>query len=707
MLARAKRSLKEPGRSAVVTPEVSLLERYIAGRIPDELRRVGPEAVRRARVLVLTALVCAPWPFVFLGIYVVFGSPLDPMIGLAACGVAVGLVPEIQRVTRSPEIAGNVLVGTIIGVCALTSYYTGGSAAPALNWLIPAAVVALILVRPRHAFAWLGVVIAIVWGYYAFPGEALPKSFLKPAGLGALLAVSTSGLAVLLFSISWSFDRAKERMRGELAAANDGLALAKARAEEAHGKTKLILDNVGQGFLILDRSGRVGDVRSASVGSFLSVGDGMSFEELLRQGSEDTAALFALNWEQILDGALPIECSVEQLPKRVVLQDRHVSIGYRPLLNAGGDALDHMIVILTDITSDIQRERAETAEREALSVFRQVMSDRSRFAEFLGEGASLIASLVEATAPLEVERRNLHTLKGICGFHGLGSVVNRCHELETKQADTDEPLDAIDRTELAELWRCATQSFASLVGTHVARTIELSRTEHAAFIERIERGSPHSALRAEAQSWALEPLEKRLHAVGEQARALAKRLGRGDIRVVTDGGDLRQCGDAWRTFWSAFAHAVRNAVDHGLEPEDERLAQGKPALGTLELRTYVRRDRFVVEIADDGRGIDWDAVAVKAATRGLACESRADLEQRLYDDGFSTATVTTHVSGRGVGMGALRVATEERGGVIEIESQRSRGTTMRFAFPQRDVVQRHSMTGQDSSSAEERAATAS
>ncbi len=478
--------------------------------------------------------------------------------------------------------------------------------------------------------------------------------------------------------------RLHKKLQTRLQERTQELEAARIRAEDAHEKTRLILDNVGQGFLMLDRAGRVTDVRSASVGWFLEMREGASFADILRQHSRDAGALLEANWEQLLDGYLPLEVVIDQMPKRVRLRGRHVGIEYRPLLEA--DALSQMIVILTDRTSEVERERAEQAEREMLSVLEHVVRDRVRLAEFLAEGTALVESLVEGSDPLEWERRTLHTLKGTAGCYGLISVVERCHELETKQADTGEPLAAADRAELGELWRRATGFFASLLETHVPERIVLSTTEHQAFVERIEQRVPHSVLSIDARSWALEPLENRLRAIGEEAKRLAQRLGKGEIRVLVEAGTVRQRSEAWRPFWSAFTHAIRNAIDHGLESEQERRELGKPAVGSLELRCRLWHDRYVIELADDGRGVDWDAVAAKARARGLPCERRSDLEARLFEGGLSTAAGVTAVSGRGIGMGALRAATLARGGHLQVESTRGGGTSIRFVFPARDVI---------------------
>jgi two-component system chemotaxis sensor kinase CheA len=126
---------------------------------------------------------------------------------------------------------------------------------------------------------------------------------------------------------------------------------------------------------------------------------------------------------------------------------------------------------------------------------------------------------------------------------------------------------------------------------------------------------------------------------------------------------------------------VRNAVDHGVEAADERKRIGKPERGLVLLRTFVERDRFVVEIADDGRGIDWRRIADKAAKMGIPAATEEQRCAALFQDGVSTAAHVTDLSGRGIGMGAVRAATESLGGALAVESRQGLGTTIRMSFP--------------------------
>jgi two-component system chemotaxis sensor kinase CheA len=134
-------------------------------------------------------------------------------------------------------------------------------------------------------------------------------------------------------------------------------------------------------------------------------------------------------------------------------------------------------------------------------------------------------------------------------------------------------------------------------------------------------------------------------------------------------------------------HLVRNSLDHGLEPPAERLAAGKPELGTLEISARHAGGNVVIEVRDDGRGIDAQRVARKAAEKGLIAEDAVDsvdmarAVELLFHPGFSTAEVTSDISGRGVGMDAVRTTIRELGGEVILTSELGRGTTAQIRLP--------------------------
>jgi two-component system chemotaxis sensor kinase CheA len=120
---------------------------------------------------------------------------------------------------------------------------------------------------------------------------------------------------------------------------------------------------------------------------------------------------------------------------------------------------------------------------------------------------------------------------------------------------------------------------------------------------------------------------------------------------------------------------------HGIEDPAQRAAVGKREVGTIVIGARLQDQRLVVTIEDDGRGIEWTALAAKARQRGLPAATEAELVEALFADGVSTAAAVTEVSGRGVGMAATRQATVDMGGTVEVRSRAGLGTEVRFTLP--------------------------
>jgi two-component system chemotaxis sensor kinase CheA len=127
---------------------------------------------------------------------------------------------------------------------------------------------------------------------------------------------------------------------------------------------------------------------------------------------------------------------------------------------------------------------------------------------------------------------------------------------------------------------------------------------------------------------------------------------------------------------------VRNAVDHGIESIEERTRAGKPSAGTLSLTTRLEGGELIIQIDDDGRGIDWPSITRRAQELGLPHQTQEDLVEALFRDGLSTRGEVNEYSGRGVGMGVVREACRVHGGKIRVESEPGRGTRVEFRFPQ-------------------------
>lgn len=169
-------------------------------------------------------------------------------------------------------------------------------------------------------------------------------------------------------------------------------------------------------------------------------------------------------------------------------------------------------------------------------------------------------------------------------------------------------------------------------------------------------------------------------------REMAAKLGK-PARLVTEGEDTEADKAVVEALFEPLLHVLRNAVDHGIESAQERAALGKPPVATLRLRAAREGEHVLVEAEDDGRGIDVARIRHVAAERRTASADRLaamtddEIVSLIFTPGFSTAAEITGLSGRGVGMDAVRAAVERLGGRVVVESRPGRGTTIGFTLP--------------------------
>ncbi|KDB53167.1 CheA signal transduction histidine kinase [Sphaerotilus natans subsp. natans DSM 6575] len=167
-------------------------------------------------------------------------------------------------------------------------------------------------------------------------------------------------------------------------------------------------------------------------------------------------------------------------------------------------------------------------------------------------------------------------------------------------------------------------------------------------------------------------------------RDVSKELGK-DVALQITGGDTELDKSMVETIADPLMHLVRNSLDHGLETAEDREAAGKPGQGTLALHAYHESGNVIIEVSDDGRGLNRDRILAKAVERELVSpDSVLDDEQvyrLIFEPGFSTAAQVTNLSGRGVGMDVVKRNVESLRGQIKVASTPGRGATMQIRLP--------------------------
>ena len=198
-------------------------------------------------------------------------------------------------------------------------------------------------------------------------------------------------------------------------------------------------------------------------------------------------------------------------------------------------------------------------------------------------------------------------------------------------------------------------------------------------LARITKELQHTAM-----SLRMIPIKPTFQKMERLARDLARDFSK-KVQFVTSGEDTELDRTVVEEIGDPLVHMVRNALDHGLENSADRLAKGKSETGTLHLKAYHQGSNIVVELQDDGRGIDPDRIFKKALEKGLiapnAALSREEIYALIFAPGFSTAEKVTSVSGRGVGMDVVKRNIDKLRGKIEIASEVGKGSIFKIKLP--------------------------
>jgi two-component system chemotaxis sensor kinase CheA len=182
------------------------------------------------------------------------------------------------------------------------------------------------------------------------------------------------------------------------------------------------------------------------------------------------------------------------------------------------------------------------------------------------------------------------------------------------------------------------------------------------------------------------PVEQLFRRIPRVVRDVAKHCGK-DVAIDIAGQNTDLDKGILDALAEPLSHIVRNAVDHGIEPAEERLSAGKPARGTIYLNAYHQGTQVVIEIRDDGRGIDLAHLRKHAVEKGIVKQeeiarlTEPDVLNLIFEPGFSTAREVTEVSGRGVGMDIVRTVLDRLKGTVQVSTQKGHGTTIQLRAP--------------------------
>ncbi|MFP3982178.1 MAG: ATP-binding protein [Desulfurivibrionaceae bacterium] len=481
------------------------------------------------------------------------------------------------------------------------------------------------------------------------------------------------------------------------------------------GRLSSLLNNSGQGFLSFGPDLVIEPEYSRECETFFdNEVAGKTINTLLFPGDEEEQSRFAANVDRILQTSDEFQRNIllSLMPGELYLNERYLEISYR----LPDDR--RLMLIITDITEQRQLEAQVAEEQTRLRFIVAAATESSELFEVLDDYHEFTESTLlrllavpegEWTASLAEIYRQVHTFKGLFGQLEFVHVPGQLHQYESalNRLRRDPEDQGQDRTLLEKEQELVDQALEkdltilrqTLGDSFFARRGRLSLTpEQAEMLESLAGRLLHSKgpnLDSEDTREMLKRIQRLrylffrdlLSGQIKSAMQVAERQEKELAPVEVEDNDVRVDPEIYSPFAKSLIHLFRNAVDHGIEEPEERLEQDKEEEGHLWCRTFLENDRLIVEISDDGRGLDVEAIRNKAVDTGLLTPEQAagmdEAEVRLliFEDEFSTSGEVSELSGRGVGLAAVRMATERLGGRIEVDSTPGKGTRFRFVLP--------------------------
>jgi two-component system chemotaxis sensor kinase CheA len=450
---------------------------------------------------------------------------------------------------------------------------------------------------------------------------------------------------------------------------------------------KTILDNVTFGFLVVNRDLIVQPESTQSCLRLFGADkvEGVHLGTLLHLG--DRARLgFILSADQVFEDVIPTDAAIAQMQRKFPMKNGRVLQVEAGVIRGKAGDVTGLLLTISDITALEAATRESNNNRTLVSILKQ----RESFRSFVLEAKQQLEAARRAVASQNqtLARHALHTIKGNSASYGLDDVVEMIHTIEdasTLEAGDVDQVAAALRKFLDVNERVLELKYEEIGDEGFAVTRE-QMSNLRSLISTIP-GNQASELRRWTARVLRKPAWQVLGPVEDFSHKLADRLGK-SIQFELTGGDTTVDVETVRPVFQVLTHLIRNAVDHGIEGPLER--KKKPLRGVLQVEVAEKPHAYVLRCHDDGRGVDTEALGRRAVELGfLTPEALASMDgaarvQLVFVEGLSSARVTTSISGRGVGMSAVRAAVEKVGGKIEVESIPGIGTTFHVIIPKLD-----------------------
>lgn len=379
-------------------------------------------------------------------------------------------------------------------------------------------------------------------------------------------------------------------------------------------------------------------------------------------------------------------------------REKILELDWDPIVNSD-DVVERLMITVRDVTEIRALELAAKGQQRELELIGEVLAiDPAKFSEFLRGSKQFMAACQQAIKNNSEKSddviaelfRNMHTVKGNARTYGLSYLTDVVHEVETTY-DILRSGDGVDWDQqylLSELEQAQVllaeyeAIFRDKLGRDgdVSRGVNLDPERIASWLDSIraitEKAMDQDVKEVVSEAYSMlvslesEPLSQVISEPVDSMASMAAQLSKPVPKIDINDADVLIDGRVHSMVNNIFTHVLRNAVDHGIESADERREKGKTEFGCVKIDTRVEQDFVHFSVSDDGRGIALEKIRSLAADKGIIDSDTilvdGEVANLVFHSGFSTADQVSDLSGRGVGMDAVRQFLESEGGMIEL-----------------------------------------
>lgn len=384
--------------------------------------------------------------------------------------------------------------------------------------------------------------------------------------------------------------------------------------------------------------------------------------------------------------------------------EKIIAVEWDPIIY--DDVIVKVMVTVRDITELKALEREAEGKKRELEIISQIISvDQEKFSEFiktayqfLGENAELIEKSVQKDPEvLSLLFRNMHTIKGNARTYGLSTITNQVHDAENTYDSlrTDETV-VWDQNQLSSelnlvksiieeyVHVCENVLSRDITNQSEERSYSIKSTELAKIIHLIDSLDETQGLGPDnlAKVSQVKSIMSHLNSITFcdaisdtclSLNSIAEQLNKSQPKILFTGGEIPVSKESTNLLNNVFAHILRNSMDHGIETPDKRLAAGKEEHGTISIDVKDQNNALEIHVKDDGQGLNLEKLREMGEKSGLLKDGESpsldQLASLIFESGVSTKTDVTSISGRGVGMDAVKKFIEEKGGSVSIQTE--------------------------------------